>query len=198
MFNNGGMRNLGANANQPLITNQNDFQIFDNVTRVAGRHTLKAGGSYTHRSREILNADTIVGRFDFNQNLTSNCAGIPSGCTVLANTGFDVASFLLGYASNASRTLFDAGHLHGAAPGVCGLHPGRLPPDQPVDRQCRPALGHVRAVGGGERQAVQLRRVHRPLRRRVPTRRSTASRSAVICRPTRRPTSDRGSASPTT
>jgi hypothetical protein len=109
MFNNGGMRNLGANSNQPLITNQNDFQIFNNVTRVAGRHTLKAGGSYTHRSREILNADTIVGRFDFNQNLTSNCGGITSGCTVLPNTGFDVASFLLGYASNASRTLFDPG-----------------------------------------------------------------------------------------
>ena len=109
MFNNGGMRNLGANANQPLITNQNDIQIFDNVTRVAGKHTLKAGGSYTHRSREILNADTIVGRFDFNQNLTSSCAGVTSGCTPAANTGFDVASFLLGYASNASRTLFDPG-----------------------------------------------------------------------------------------
>src|SRR3954465_6449531 len=102
MFNNGGMRNLGANANQPLITNQNDFQIFDNVTKVMGKHTLKAGGSYTHRSREILNADTIVGRFDFNQNLTSSCAGITSGCTAAANTGFDFASFLLGYASNAS------------------------------------------------------------------------------------------------
>src|SRR5439155_1670850 len=104
-----GSRNLGANANQPLITNQNDFQIFDNVTRVAGRHTLKAGGSYTHRSREILNADTIVGRFDFNQNLTSSCGGVTGTCTPLANTGFDVASFLLGYASNASRTLFNDG-----------------------------------------------------------------------------------------
>ena len=70
---------------------------------------MKAGGSFTHRSREILNADTIVGRFDFNQNLTSSCAGITSGCTPPANTGFDVASFLLGYASNASRTLFDPG-----------------------------------------------------------------------------------------
>jgi hypothetical protein len=109
MFNNGGMRNLGANANQPLITNQNDFQFFDNVTRVAGKHTMRAGGSLTLRSREILNADTIVGRFDFNQNLTSNCAGITSGCTVLPNTGFDLASFLLGYASNASRTFFDPG-----------------------------------------------------------------------------------------
>jgi Carboxypeptidase regulatory-like domain len=109
MFINGGMRNLGANANQPLITNQNDFQLFDNVTRVAGKHTLKAGGSYTHRSREILNADTIVGRFDFNQNLTSSCGGVTGTCAPLANTGFDVASFLLGYASVASRTLFNDG-----------------------------------------------------------------------------------------
>jgi Carboxypeptidase regulatory-like domain len=109
MFNNGGMRNIGSNGNQPLITNQNDFQFFDNVTRVAGKHTMKAGGSLTLRSREILNADTIVGRFDFNQNLTSNCAGITSGCTIQSNSGFDLASFLLGYASNASRTLFDPG-----------------------------------------------------------------------------------------
>jgi len=109
MFNNGGMRNMGSNGNQPLITNQNDFQIYDNVTHVLGKQTLRAGGSWTHRSREILNADTIVGRFDFNQNLTSNCSGITSGCTLINNTGFDFASFLLGYASNASRTLFDAG-----------------------------------------------------------------------------------------
>jgi Carboxypeptidase regulatory-like domain len=104
-----GSRNLGSNGNQPLITNQNDFQFFDNVTRVAGKHTMKAGGSLTLRSREILNADTIVGRFDFISNQTSNCAGITSGCTLLANSGFDVASFLLGLASNASRTLFDPG-----------------------------------------------------------------------------------------
>jgi carboxypeptidase family protein len=109
MFANGGARNLGANANQPLITNQNDFQIFDNVTRVAGKHTLKVGGSITHRSREILNADTIVGRFDFRQEQSSNCAGITSGCTLIPNTGFDVASFLLGYSSAATRALFDAG-----------------------------------------------------------------------------------------
>ena len=41
------IRNLGANSNQPLITNQNDFQIFDNVTWIKGRHTLKLGGSVT-------------------------------------------------------------------------------------------------------------------------------------------------------
>ena len=103
------IRNLGANSNQPLITNQNDFQIFDNVTRSSGRHTLKAGGSLTLRSREILNADTIVGNFSFNNNMTSNCAGQPAGCTVNSATGFDVASFMLGLVSAKNRNLFDAG-----------------------------------------------------------------------------------------
>jgi hypothetical protein len=103
------IRNLGANSNQPLITNQNDFQIFDNVTRSTGKHTLKAGGSLTLRSREILNADTIVGNFTFNNNMTSNCAGQPAGCSINSNTGFDVASFMLGFVSAKNRNLFDAG-----------------------------------------------------------------------------------------
>jgi hypothetical protein len=102
------IRNLGANGNQPLITNQNDFQIFDNVTWVKGRHTWKFGGSVTFRSREILNADSITGVWAFNNNMTSNCAGTVSGCTLATNTGFDVASFLLGYATSFTRNLFDA------------------------------------------------------------------------------------------
>jgi hypothetical protein len=108
VFQNGGARNLGSNGNQPLITNQNDYQIFNNVTRVSGRHTIKMGGSVTMRSREILNADLIVGQFGFHQNNTSSCAGITVGCTPLANTGFDVASFALGYAAIKDRRLFDA------------------------------------------------------------------------------------------
>jgi hypothetical protein len=108
VFTNGGARNLGSNGNQPLITNERNLQFFDSVTRVAGRHTMKIGGSLTLRSREILNADSITGIFRFNQNLTSNCAGITSGCTVNPNTGFDIASFLLGYASAKERNLFDA------------------------------------------------------------------------------------------
>jgi hypothetical protein len=102
------IRNLGANSNQPLITNQNDFQIFDNLTRVMGRHTLKVGASLTLRSREILNADTIVGNFTFTNNQTSNCAGRTTGCTLNSATGFDVASFLLGHVNAKTRNLFDA------------------------------------------------------------------------------------------
>jgi hypothetical protein len=102
------IRNLGANGNQPLITNQNDFQIFNNVTWLKGKQTIKMGGSITWRSREILNADTIVGNFSFTNAQTSNCAGLASGCTINPNTGFDVASFLLGYAASKTRNLFDA------------------------------------------------------------------------------------------
>jgi Carboxypeptidase regulatory-like domain len=102
------VRNIGANSNQPLITNQNDFQLFDNITKIKGRHTFKVGASITFRSREILNADTIHGQFQFNNNQTSNCAGLSSGCTINTNTGFDVASFLLGSTSRKIRNLFDA------------------------------------------------------------------------------------------
>src|SRR4029453_2108016 len=102
------IRGLGANSNQPLITNQNDLQFFDNVTFLRGRHTLKAGGSVTLRSREILNADTIVGNFGFNKNQTSNCAGQAANYTINTAPGFDVASFLLGFAASKTRNLFDA------------------------------------------------------------------------------------------
>jgi hypothetical protein len=107
-FENGGSRNLGANGNQPLITNLGNLQILDNVTHIRGAHTFKAGGSVTLRSREILNADNIVGQFFFNNAQTSNCAGRATGCTVNANTGHDVASFLLGTVRRKNRTLFDS------------------------------------------------------------------------------------------
>ena len=102
------IRNLGQNGNQPLITNQNDFAFFDNFTWIKGKHTIKTGGSLTFRSREILNADSITGQFAYTNGQTSNCAGQATGCVIDANTGFDVASFLLGYANTKTRNLFDA------------------------------------------------------------------------------------------
>ena len=97
------------------------------MTWLKGRHTLKAGGSVTLRSREILNADTIVGNFGFNNNQTSNCAGLASGCTINTATGFDVASFLLGFAASKTRNLFDAETYTETRPGIRALHAGRLP-----------------------------------------------------------------------
>jgi hypothetical protein len=105
-FEQGGSRNLGANGNQPLITNLGNLQIFDNVTHIRGRHTFKGGASVIFRSREVLNADTIVGQFFFSQNQTSNCAGRATGCTINNATGHDVASFLLGTVRRKNRALF--------------------------------------------------------------------------------------------
>jgi hypothetical protein len=105
IFEQGGSRRLGQNANQPLITNLGNLQIFDNVSHIRNRHTFKGGGSVIFRSREVLNADTMTGEFYFNNAQTSNCAGIASGCQVNANTGFDVASFLLGAARRKNRAM---------------------------------------------------------------------------------------------
>ena len=116
MFKN--MRNLGANGNQPLITNQNDFQIFDNVTLDRGQAHDEGGGSLTLRSREILNADTIVGNFDFNQNLTSNCAGHRRLHASTATPASTSPASCSATRATPDRTLFDAGHLHREAAGV--------------------------------------------------------------------------------
>src|SRR6185295_17458401 len=105
LFEQGGSRRQGSNANQPLITNLGNLQIFDNITHIRDRHTFKGGGSVIFRSREVLNADTMVGEFYFNNAQTSNCAGLASGCQVNANTGFDVASFLLGAARRKNRAM---------------------------------------------------------------------------------------------
>jgi hypothetical protein len=104
-FPNSEIRNLGANGNQPLLTFLDTFQYFDNVTYIAGSHTLKMGFSYTRRRRNVFNVDNIVGTFQFNSNLTSNCAGVTTpGCLINANSGFGPASFLLGYSNQATRT----------------------------------------------------------------------------------------------
>lgn len=104
-FPNGEIRNLGANGNQPLITALDTFQYFDNLTYIAGRHTIKSGFSYTRRRRNVFNVDNIVGTFQFKSDLTSNCGGVTaSGCRIDPTSGFGVASFLLGYSSSETRT----------------------------------------------------------------------------------------------
>ena len=116
------IRNLGANGNQPLITNQNDYAIFDNVTWIKGKHTVKSGGSITLRSREILNPDTITGVFNFNNNMTSNCAGQPAGCTVNAPAGFDVASLMLGLVNTKSQEPTSTKTpIRRSGPGTCSI-----------------------------------------------------------------------------
>ena len=99
------IRHLGANSNQPLLTFLDTYQWYDNVTHNAGRHTLRMGFNFTKRRRNILNIDNPVGNFQFSNNLTSNCAGIPAGCTINPSSGFSFASFMVGYPISAVRGL---------------------------------------------------------------------------------------------
>lgn len=104
-FTPGDIRNLGANSNQPLFTFLDTFQWYDNVTHSRGSHTMKMGFNLTRRRRNILNVDQPLGNFNFQAPITSNCGGIASGCTINPNTGFTVATFLLGYPTTISRQL---------------------------------------------------------------------------------------------
>jgi carboxypeptidase family protein len=103
--NTGNIRSLGANSNQPLLTFLDTFQIFDNATHTRGAHTLKMGASLTRRRRNVFNVDNIVGQFNFRSDITSNCGGAQGSCTIDPNTGFDFASFVLGYPTGVTRGL---------------------------------------------------------------------------------------------
>jgi hypothetical protein len=101
----GDIRNLGANSNQPLLTFLDTFQFFDNVTHTRGAHTLKMGASLTRRRRNVFNVDNIVGKFNFQSDITSNCGGATAACASDPNTGFSFATFLLGYPTGVTRGL---------------------------------------------------------------------------------------------
>ena len=138
------IRNLGANGNQPLITNQNDFQFFDNVTWLKGKHTLKAGGSLTLRSREILNADSITGHLRLQQQQHVELRGHHRrrlhGRT--ARPGFDVASFLLGIGSQQERAPCSTrGPTPRSGRKFAHLRAGRLPRQQQADVEPRACGG---------------------------------------------------------
>ena len=104
-FTPGDIRNLGANGNQPLLTFLDTFQFFDNVTNTRGAHTIKVGASLSRRRRNIFNVDTINGTFNFQSSITSNCGGTTTACTIDPNTGFSVATFMLGYPTSIARGL---------------------------------------------------------------------------------------------
>lgn len=97
------IQSLGANANQPFLGFYDAFQWIDNVTRITGAHTLKAGVSSIARRRNQFNVNFPTGRFIFQPQITSNCGGVSGTCTLNNNTGFSVATFLLGYPTSIAR-----------------------------------------------------------------------------------------------
>lgn len=105
VFSPGDIRGLGSGGNSPELNYFTSFQWVDNITYTRGRNSLKFGVDFIRRRKNKINPDNSVGNFSFGSQLTSNCAGIASGCVINPNTGFTAASFVLGYPISVSRAL---------------------------------------------------------------------------------------------
>ncbi len=79
--------NFGSPTWAATDEHNNVFQILDNVTKIAGNHTLKAGVSFETIRFSTLQPQQSRGSYTYNGTYTSNL-GAP-------NTGFAVADFLL-------------------------------------------------------------------------------------------------------
>ncbi len=105
-----GIRNVGPTSSQPLFSNSSALHFTDSVTWVRSGHAFKVGASVMFLKREVLNAELATSQATFNNAFTSNCAGIASGCSTDTSTGFDLASFLLGYPSGWQRRLYESAY----------------------------------------------------------------------------------------
>ena len=105
VFSPGDIRGVGSIGNAPELNYFTTFQWLDNITWTRGRNSLKFGASFIRRRKNKINPDNSVGNFSFGSALTSNCGGIASGCTINPNSGFSVASFMLGFPTSVSRAL---------------------------------------------------------------------------------------------
>jgi hypothetical protein len=95
--------NPSATANANLRTINEDFEIIDNVTKVRGTHTFKAG----YHGMLVRENDIAVTQPSGVYNFTTSGSGLP----FTPNTGNTFASFLLGSVTSASFTNLIANYL---------------------------------------------------------------------------------------
>ena len=156
----------GLGTAAPVVTSLSNLQVFDNVTHVRGRHTLKAGASVTFRSGSSCSADSIQSARSASARTRLRTApGSLAGVRPrLASTGFAVASFLLGYATHGDPRPTSA-ESPTRRRGRNGRPTSRTTSARlPADAQPRPALGPLRTLGRGARPSVELRPHDRALR----------------------------------
>ena len=96
---------LGDTQNIPLITKDFTQQYSASITRTAGSHSMKFGGSLIWRNFSVQQSAQPNGLWTFNNQLTSGLTTQGNGTTAFtANTGNAVASFLLGYPATVARS----------------------------------------------------------------------------------------------
>lgn len=76
------------------------FQIFSNITKVTGTHTLKFGADLRQQRESATSFGNSVGQYTFNSSWTNAGTGAPT-----APLGQDIASFMLGLPSSGNYDL---------------------------------------------------------------------------------------------
>ena len=151
------------------------------MTHIRGRHTFKAGASATFRSREILNADNIIGTFVFNQNhdleLRAASRALPPRSGDRLRRG--QLPPRLREQSRAARLIGEEPYTE-KRPEWAAYVQDDFRVDLQAHPQPRPALGRVRSLGRGGRSAVELRPFHGPVRGRLRRRRDRRGRGGPL------------------
>ncbi len=83
---------IGQTRSLPIFRRENTYQVVDNISFTAGKHTLKWGGDFRRRQLTIYQTNQGNGRFNFSPALTDSRNPAGTG-------GDSAASFLLGYAT---------------------------------------------------------------------------------------------------
>lgn len=73
---------------------QNNYQILDNITKVIGRHSLRAGVNFQHIRFSTQQPTQSRGTYNYNGLFTSN--------PLISNTGFGAADFLADFQHNGA------------------------------------------------------------------------------------------------
>ncbi|HEY3835214.1 MAG TPA: carboxypeptidase-like regulatory domain-containing protein [Bryobacteraceae bacterium] len=92
----GSITAFGTHGNDPSVEVQNTYQVLDNVTRIAGNHSLKMGVNIQRLRLYFLQPPAPRGNYSFNGLYTS----IPGQ----SFTGYGVADFLADQMNSASIT----------------------------------------------------------------------------------------------
>jgi Carboxypeptidase regulatory-like domain/TonB-dependent Receptor Plug Domain len=92
-----GIQAFGSHGNDPSIEKQNIYEILDNVTKVLGSHTFKAGVSFQNFRIYFLQPPTPRGSYTYSGTYT----GVTSSS---GPTGYGVADFLFDQMNGNSLT----------------------------------------------------------------------------------------------
>lgn len=90
-----GLSSLGNQDWFPELLSENSYQALDTFTYLVGRHALKFGVDYKHRSHGMFQTQNARGDTYFDAQFTENL--------VDGSGGSSLASFLLGYPISANR-----------------------------------------------------------------------------------------------